>query len=364
MPRIGRHLSVRPIVPMASESRVWSKIDLQKEGKQADYLRLPYSSNLSAYGWLPIPIVCIKNGEGPTALLVAGNHGDEYEGQIALLKLARRLQPDEIEGRIVVLPALNFPAVAAGTRNSPIDDGNLNRAFPGDPFGRPTEMLAHYVDEALFPIADIVVDLHSGGRSLEFLPCALMRPGPTPSADLAQRDALRAFAAPISYITSGKGGGGATTLAAAAERHGVPTITAELGGGESVSRGGLDLAEAGLRRLLVQQGILKTVVPSAPAETRFMQVAGPHYFVYAPSDGLFEPLVQLGESVACGQAAGRLHFPQSPMKEPEIVSFEADGLVACRRVPAMTRHGDCLFHLLSDIADGVDPMIGSTARER
>ena len=57
---------------MGSESRVWSKVDLQSDGKQADYLRLPYSSNLSAYGWLPIPIICIKNGEGPTAFLVAG----------------------------------------------------------------------------------------------------------------------------------------------------------------------------------------------------------------------------------------------------------------------------------------------------
>lgn len=349
---------------MESESRVWSKVDLQSDGKQADYLRLPYSSDLSAYGWLPIPIICVKNGEGPTALLIAGNHGDEYEGQIALLNLARRLKPNDIDGRIVILPALNFPAVAAGTRNSPLDGGNLNRLFPGDPHGSPTEMLAHYVDEVLLPIADIAVDMHSGGRSLEFLPCALMRPGRTPPADLALREALRAFAAPISYITSGKGGGGATTLAAAAERHEVLTITTELGGGEEVSRGGLDLAEAGLCRLLVQQGILKVAVPSAPVTTRFMEVCGPDYFVYAPEDGLFEPLVQLGETVAGGQTAGRLHFQGSPLREPETVSFEADGLVACRRVPAVVRHGDCLFHLLSDISDGADPNAGTIARAR
>ena len=337
--------------PRAGETRVWSRLDLGREGKQAGSLRLPYSSDLSAYGWLPVPVVAIKNGKGPTALLVAGNHGDEYEGQIALLNLARRLQPEDIRGRVVILPALNYPAVAAGTRTSPVDGGNLNRAFPGDPTGTPTAMLAHYLDEALLPLADIVVDLHAGGRSLEFLPCALMRPGPSPSADHALRAALRAFAAPISYVTSGKAGGGATTLAAAAERHGVPALTAELGGGETVSHDGLRLAEEGLRRLLDQQDILADGRSPAAADTRFMEVAGPHYFVYAPEDGLFEPLAPLGAEVTQGQPAARLHFPNAPLRPPVTIAFEADGLVACRRVPTLTRHGDCLFHLLSDISD-------------
>jgi hypothetical protein len=31
---------------------------------------------------LPIPIVSIRNGAGPVVLVMAGNHGDEYEGQI------------------------------------------------------------------------------------------------------------------------------------------------------------------------------------------------------------------------------------------------------------------------------------------
>ena len=35
-----------------------------------------------------IPISMVKNGKGPTALLTGGNHGDEYEGPIALFDLA------------------------------------------------------------------------------------------------------------------------------------------------------------------------------------------------------------------------------------------------------------------------------------
>ncbi|MCG8509594.1 MAG: succinylglutamate desuccinylase/aspartoacylase family protein [Rhodospirillales bacterium] len=332
------------------DTRIWSTIDILKGGKQSDFLRLPYSSDLSAYGWIPIPIVGIRNGDGPTVLLVAGNHGDEYEGQIGLANLARALEPDDINGRVIILPALNFPAVESGTRNSPIDRGNLNRTFPGNPHGSPTEMIAHFVDTVLLPVADFVVDLHSGGRSLEFLPCALMRPGRTPAESQTMKEALRAFAAPISYITSGKGGGGATTLASAAEVRGVPAITTELGGGETLSGVGLRLAEDGVRRLLAHAGVLKDSGCREGGPTRFMEVAGPHYFVYAPVDGLFEPLADLGDQIVEGQPAGRIHSSHTPLDEPRTVFFEADGLVACRRVPTPVRHGDCLFHLLNDVA--------------
>ena len=55
-----------------------SEIEYDQDGKQTGYLRLPYSVHRSAYGWIPVPIVQLKNGDGPTALLISGNHGDEY----------------------------------------------------------------------------------------------------------------------------------------------------------------------------------------------------------------------------------------------------------------------------------------------
>jgi predicted deacylase len=165
---------------MASETRIWTPLDFEADGKHSDWLRLPYSSDLSAYGIVPIPIVVIRNGPGPTALLIAGSHGDEYEGQVALAKLARQIAAEDVRGRIVILPALNFPAVEAGRRLSPLDEGNLNRLFPGRADGSPTEMIAHYVSEILLPMADLVVDLHAGGRSLDYLPCTLGRLGRPP----------------------------------------------------------------------------------------------------------------------------------------------------------------------------------------
>ena len=73
-----------------ARSRISADIDFSKNGKHHGFLRLPYSSHESAYGWIPIPVTSIRNGEGPRVLLVAGNHGDEYEGQVTLMNLTRR----------------------------------------------------------------------------------------------------------------------------------------------------------------------------------------------------------------------------------------------------------------------------------
>src|SRR5437870_5820916 len=102
-----------------SQSRLTAEIDFDRDGKQHGFIRLPYSVHRSAYGWIPIPVACVKNGDGPRVLLMAGNHGDEYEGQVALGKLIRSLGAEEVRGRMIILPSANYPAAMAGLRTSP-----------------------------------------------------------------------------------------------------------------------------------------------------------------------------------------------------------------------------------------------------
>jgi hypothetical protein len=341
-------MNSEPAAPRA-KTRIWTPVDFTADGKQSDCLRLPHSTDLSAYGWIPIPVVCIKNGAGPTALLIAGNHGDEYEGQVALSNLARETRADQVSGRLIIVPALNFPAVEAGQRVSPLDDGNLNRMFPGDPLGSPTEMIADYVCRELIPMADLVVDLHSGGRSLDYVASALVRPGRDAEEDARLVRLLRVFGAPISFISDGTGGGGMTTLAAAAEATGALVLTTELGGGATLSLSGLSLAASGLRRLLKDLRIMSDIDVEAASPTRMMTVSGHDAFVYAHEKGVFEPAAEVGEEVAKDQIAGRIHFPDRPTREPETLLFGSSGLVACRRVPSLTRRGDCLFKVMRDL---------------
>ena len=68
-------------------TQIMPTVDVDQEGKQVGWLRLPHSVTRSAYGTLSIPIAVIRNGAGPQILLVSGNHGGEYEGQIVLTRM-------------------------------------------------------------------------------------------------------------------------------------------------------------------------------------------------------------------------------------------------------------------------------------
>jgi len=329
-------------------SRITTDIDFDADGKQVGYLRLPHSVHRSAYGYLAMPIAVIKNGKGPTVLSMSGNHGDEYEGQIANSKLIRNLDPKEVRGRVIVLPMANFPAAHAGMRTSPIDQGNLNRSFPGDPNGTPTWMISHYIETELFPRADLVMDLHSGGSSLNYIPSALARIRGDKKKDKKTMELLEAFAAPISYITNALGENRTST--AAAERAGTMIIGTELGGKGTVDIDGTRVAVNGVRGVLEYMGVVReTDVTRKRPKTRIMEVPDVSYYVYAPQPGLFEPVVKLGATVKKGQTAGFVHFMDDPAREPVEVKFNANGLVLCERIPGKIERGDCLFHLASDV---------------
>lgn len=328
-------------------SRLSPEIDFERDGRQVGFLRLPHSVHRSAYGWIPIPIVSIGNGSGPRVLLMAGNHGDEYEGQVALGKLIRELDPGEVHGRITILPSANFPAAMAGSRTSPLDEGNLNRSFPGDPDGGPTAQIAYYIESELLPRCDFVLDLHSGGSSLTYLPTSLMRRTGDPARFEHGAEMHRAFGAPFGCMVGV--GWGEHTLTAAAARVGTSHMSTELAGGGQVTPAALRIAEAGIRRVLAKLGVIEKAPPPADPPTRLMQVTGQDYYCYAPEPGLFEPLVELGAEVEAGTPAGAIHPHDTPWREPAIARFSRAGMVICKRVPGRVERGDCLFHLASEL---------------
>src|SRR6188508_1077189 len=98
-----------------SASPIRASVDYSKSGKQHGHLYIPYSHNLGGWANLMVPITCVGRGSGPTALVMAGNHGDEYPGQVAILRLLRELKPEQVKGRVILVPALNLPASKAAT---------------------------------------------------------------------------------------------------------------------------------------------------------------------------------------------------------------------------------------------------------
>jgi predicted deacylase len=289
---------------MAIDTQIYTDVDYDRPGKQTGHLEAPQSTNTAAWATQFIPITVIMNGSGPTALLFGGNHGDEYEGPVTLMKLARALQPEQIQGRVIIVPMLNRPAVEAGTRLSPVDGRNMNRAFPGEHGGTLTSMIAHYVTHALFPLADLVVDIHSGGRSLHFLPSVNMHHVPD---DRQMREMVRAgmaWGAPYVFIYRDVGGQG--LLPGEAERLGKITLGTELGGAGQFGPNTLRIAERGVRNVLRLYEILDDEPFTPPAEPAQVVAASERDdYIMAPISGIFEPFRELGETVEAGDPVGQ-----------------------------------------------------------
>ncbi len=144
---------------------------------------------------------------------------------------------------MIFLTSANYPAAVAGTRTSPIDEGNLNRSFPGDPDGGVTAQIAWYIENVLLPQCDYVFDLHSGGSSLMYIPSGLCRRQQDPARMARSLALLEAFAAPVSYVTDAPQGED-RTLTAAAARQGVIHLGTELGGGGTLTIAALRTAAA------------------------------------------------------------------------------------------------------------------------
>lgn len=322
---------------MLRPSPVTATIDLDREGKQHGFLRLPYSRDDSAWGSVMIPIAVVRNGNGPVALLTGGNHGDEYEGPLALFDLARTLNPRQVSGTVIIVPAMNYPAFRAGTRTSPIDKGNMNRTFPGRPDGTVTEKIADYFQRELLPRADIVLDFHSGGRTLDFVPFCAAHILPDKAQEAKAFAAVEAFSAPYSVSMLEIDAVGMYDTAA--EEMGKVFVTTELGGGGTARAETVRIARRGAVNLLRHAGIVEGTVEKEP--THWLDMPSGDCFAFAEFEGMIEPMVDLGGLVEEGQLVARIHDITRTGAEAHEIRAKLSGMLAARHFPGLVKAGDC-----------------------
>lgn len=322
-------------------------IDLDAEGTHRGYLDMPLSLNESAWSNQRVPIVSTKGAApGPTLLLLGGSHGDEYEGPIALSNLIHgRVPLDGLCGQLIILPALNTPAVHKGMRLSPLDGGNMNRAFPGNPHGTTTSRLAHYLTTELIPRADVVLDLHSGGKSLTFVPCTIVPQQKTEEATARIIALAEAFDAPMTVVL--KEAEVATMIDTQVEEQGKVILATELGGLGTVTPETVSIATDGLLGILAHLGALPASAlqgrdPSGRVPSQIVRVDDLSHYVYADDAGVMEPAVDVGSTIEKGALLGWLHLIERVEREPIAIHAPTGGMVVCRNGQARVERGDLL----------------------
>ena len=321
-----------------SQSPVRTAVDFDAEGVQHGHLKIPYSGDDSAWGAIMIPVTVVKNDVGPTVIFTGANHGDEYEGPIALWWLSNELKSKDIRGRVIIVPAMNYPAFKAGKRTSSIDGGNMNRAFPGRPDGTITEIIADYFNRALLPMTDYVVDMHSGGKTLDFVPFACAHALEDKHQQARCIAAMEAFNAPYSLMLLELDS--AKMYDTAAEKMGKVFIGTELGGGGSASATTVAIAKRGISNLLKHAGILSGEPERGPS----ISLVTPDHrsFVTSEHSGLLEMCVDLGAEVKNGEVIALVHDIERTGTQPVEYKATIDGVLAGRHYPSLTQPGDNL----------------------
>ncbi|MDB5527433.1 MAG: hypothetical protein JWR51_536 [Devosia sp.] len=278
------------------------------------------------------PLIVLQGvSAGPTVVLVAGIHGDEYEGPSALRQLSERIDPTTLAGRVLIVPIANLPAFAAGTRTSPIDNENLARIFPGDPNGTLSHRLAAALMTTVIDQADILIDSHSGGVRLAFVPVA----GFYDSGDVTPATAAKSLQIArqmgIAFLWRLPPVRGVLSYEAA--KRGIAVCGAEIGGrGNCLARDAADYLGAYLSVLASQDMI-------DPAHKRpETSVCLDGDWEKTPRGGYLQTVVALGERVEAGQPLARLYSPMGELLQDFRAAF--DGRVMAVRHLNSVQAGD------------------------
>ncbi|MDB4384554.1 succinylglutamate desuccinylase/aspartoacylase family protein [Opitutaceae bacterium] len=307
-----------------------------------DWTTLPTGLHAIRFGTTEVGFdAWIWRGEpGPTLVINAATHGDEYEGPTLLRRWIDSWQPENLCGTVMLIPVLNEAAFAAKQRCQPADNGNLARAFPGDAHGSPTARLAHLFDTQILAHTTHYIDLHSGGHVLELHPWVGYITGDNPERDAVQHrmaacfDAFWGWAGPF---LPGR------TLSAAFERN-IPAIYAECRGAGEIRDDDLAALDRGLHNVLIELGSVEGTEPtlaaqkfhySTEAEETHLQAHHP-----APHDGTFEPVVALRDEVEAGAKLGTVRSPTDDTITP--IYAESSGTVVLLRHDRSVQSGNAL----------------------
>jgi len=285
------------------------------------------------------------SSQGPHLLITAGIHGDEFEGIFAIHQLLRQIDAGDLYGMLTLIPVANQSALDKHSRCG--EDGkDLARTFPGDPDGSPTEQLAATLN-GFISKADLYIDLHSGGRTMDVYPLCGYGLVDSPSTLEAQRQMAGAMNLPLVWGTSAELHGRSMS---AARDAGVPAIYAEYRGRGSCDPMGVKAYVDGCLSVMAKfdmlgdvekprQSLPQFVVEDPRPNSGHMQVCNP-----SPFPGLFEPSVELGQFIETGEALGIVTDPLSG-REQEVISRQTGPVIVIRSYPQVDE-GDALAVIL------------------
>ncbi|MBR0342757.1 MAG: succinylglutamate desuccinylase/aspartoacylase family protein [Oscillospiraceae bacterium] len=245
---------------------------------------------------MPVTLVSGKN-PGKTLLITAQIHSGEYAGTPAVIRLANEVDPDMLDGNLVLFHLVNITGFYEGMNAYvPEDHGNLNGCYPGNTDTVSGRIASFFVNE-VFPFVDAVIDLHGGGMNERLSPC-LFYPGANDdvrkkSIEIADATDIPVFI--MSRSTTGEVGYAGNIL-------GIPSLLLERGYGGMYEKEWGDKYYRDLRLILDNLGMYHTDMVTACEKRDFTEAI----YMESADNGLWYPAVELNQVVHSGDYMGKV----------------------------------------------------------
>lgn len=288
-----------------------------------------------------LPLLTVIGAEdGPTLLVLAGVHGDEYEGIAAIPQVYSAVKTPLLRGRLVMAPVCNMPAYEALQRSSPIDGLNLARVFPGAVDGTITRQIAWWLSRKLLPHADFLIDLHTGGIAYE-LPTLIGYVHDGGELGQASRKAAAAFGAPVMWghplpLPAGRSISDATAM-------GIPSLYTEAAGGGRCDPDVVGCFREGVINVMRRLGMISGDLNRRRLTHHLVGDGNLDTVIQAPVAGFFQRNASLLEHVTAGQRLGAIL--DAAGAELASVDADIDGVVIMLRGIPRVSAGDGIAHI-------------------
>lgn len=308
MRRIGNWSAALVLTVLSAGTLVWGGQEEMSVGP------VRASRGASASGFLVVPEkdgpgtripVTVIHGARPGKILafVAGTHGFEYPPILALQRLPGMIDPKTMSGTVILVHIANLPSFQRRTIYwNPADWKNLNRVFPGDANGTLSQRMARVLTDEVVKKCEALVDMHCGDGNEALIPYSYWIISGDETLDAKTKELALAFGLSPIIIDTGRTKDllDSKYLGNTAVLMGKPAVTTEAGYlGRSDEE---DIVRNVQGALSVMR--LYGIIPGKPSPPPAPVWIDKYEVLNANTDGVWEPKVKMGATVAQGQTVG------------------------------------------------------------
>lgn len=272
-----------------------------------------------------MPIILVNGAQpGPVVLMTAAVHGIEVGGIEVIRRLTRQIiDPAQLRGGIIAAPIVNPFAYRAARMNTPQDEYNLNRVFPGGPDQLLSHRLAHVVITELLAKADYLIDFHS--NVTPSIPFTIIRRTGDAKVNAACRRMADAFGVTTVEMVQQLEQHRTGTLSDCALTDGKPTIVIELIDTRRLNEAAITMGVRGTLNVLKAIGLLDGAIDAAQTELPVHKGNFVRMEITADKGGLVHVGKDAGDHVAKGDIVATLYDPWGNVVD--VIKSPVDGYV-------------------------------------